>query len=407
MRSRLPLLPGRWRIVLAWLALTGATTALGTDGTWTRHVVQPGDTVPRLAWRYRLRVEAIRAANGLSGDTLAPGAVLRIPPTSEAVLAPRRAVTTAATPAAAAPIVAETMPSPPLEIAPRRAVQPPAPPEPTLEPERRAVRALPSPPIPKEDRQVSPYTRVLSANAGGNTLPRSEPPPVAPRPPIADPNTPSDEPGFSSNAAPPSPVPPGTRERRAPAPEPASPAESSAPGPRRDGSVAAFTAAATRLADRRISYNGSWTPPGESRSWTMDCSNTCRWLYRDAAGIELPRTASDQYVAMDRAGRLWKAPKGLFSSKIDTEKLRRRLKPGDLLFWENTYKPVRRPDITHVMLYLGQDEVGRWLMAGSQRSRGVSVYEFDATKTKGGYRTFFGLFKHEGRFVAYGRPLGK
>ena len=42
-----------------------------------------------------------------------------------------------------------------------------------------------------------------------------------------------------------------------------------------------------------------------------------------------------------------------------------------------------------------------------QRSRGVSVYEFDATKAKGGYRTFFGLFKHEGRFVAYGRPLGK
>lgn len=223
---------------------------------------------------------------------------------------------------------------------------------------------------------------------GERPLPRAEPPPPANR------NAPRDEPAFEQQETPPRPTAP-TKERGARK-------EPSAEKGSRD-----FIGQARRLASYGIRYNGAWTPPGESDAWVMDCSNTCRWVYREAAGVTLPRTASDQYVQLDRAGLLWKAPRGLFSSSVNVKKLDRNLRTGDLLFWENTYKPVRHPDITHVMLFLGEDKDGHWFMAGSQASKGVAIYEFDPNKKKGGYKTFFGLFKHEGKFVAYGRPLGK
>jgi cell wall-associated NlpC family hydrolase len=136
----------------------------------------------------------------------------------------------------------------------------------------------------------------------------------------------------------------------------------------------------------------------------MDCSNTSRYLYRTVAGVDIGRTASDQYYFLRLKNRAWDVPTGWdHLPKIDY--LRKHLAPGDLLFWENTYKPVRSPDITHVMVFLGQDSNGRWLMAGSQESAGVSIYRFDPQAPKGGYSAWFGLVHHEGRFVAYGRPL--
>lgn len=138
----------------------------------------------------------------------------------------------------------------------------------------------------------------------------------------------------------------------------------------------------------------------------MDCSNTARWLYREAAGVELPRTASDQYESLRVAGKLWETPRPDASRPDRLDRfLATRLQPGDLLFWENTYRPVRQPDITHVMIYLGRDASGRLLMAGSQSSQGVSIYRFDPHATKGGYSAWFGLVRRHGRFVAYGRPL--
>jgi hypothetical protein len=53
-------------------------------------------------------------------------------------------------------------------------------------------------------------------------------------------------------------------------------------------------------------------------------------------------------------------------------------------------------------------------MAGSQTSRGgehnrrnggPDIYVFDPTKPCGGYSTWLGLVRHQGRFCAYGRPL--
>jgi cell wall-associated NlpC family hydrolase len=173
-----------------------------------------------------------------------------------------------------------------------------------------------------------------------------------------------------------------------------------------------FLAETRNLAAQGVSYDGSWRPDGESHRWEMDCSNTSRYLYQVTAGIQLPRTASDQYYYLHLQDKAWDVPM-TSAGFADCNYLRNNLKPGDLLFWENTYRPERQPPITHVMIFLGSDERGRWLMAGSQGSRGFynprhsgpDVYVFDPTHAVGGYSSWLGLERHHGRFVAYGRPL--
>jgi cell wall-associated NlpC family hydrolase len=173
-----------------------------------------------------------------------------------------------------------------------------------------------------------------------------------------------------------------------------------------------FLSETRTLASHGICYDGSWRPDGESRCWEMDCSNTTRYLYQVTAGIALPRTASDQYYYLHLQDKAWDVPMNS-SGFADCNFLRSNLKPGDLLFWQNTYRPERQPPITHVMIFLGSDARGRWLMAGSQGSHGFynrrrsgpDVYVFDPTHYVGGYTTWLGLVHHRGQFVAYGRPL--
>jgi LysM repeat protein len=174
-----------------------------------------------------------------------------------------------------------------------------------------------------------------------------------------------------------------------------------------------FKLEAEILANRGIEYDEDWCPPGESHSWAMDCSNTSRYLYKITTGIQLPRTASDQYYYLHLQDKAWDVPDGS-NGYADMNYLRENLKPGDLLFWENTYRPERQPPITHVMIFLGTNEKGQWIMAGSQTSRGglhnrrnggPDIYVFDPDKPCGGYSTWLGLVHHQGRFCAYGRPL--
>lgn len=202
-----------------------------------------------------------------------------------------------------------------------------------------------------------------------------------------------------------------------PAPAPAEPLPSTTPAPtpaRTKSSLLRekFISETKAIAARGVGYNKAWRPPGEKNAWIMDCSNTTRWLYREVAGIELERTASSQYDQLYQMKRAWLAPR--LAQEPDVDQLRQRLRVGDLLFWENTYRPVRSTPITHVMIYLGRDETGRMLMAGSQTSRGFynprgngpDVYEFKPQRNAGGYHTgFFGMTRVTGRFIAYGRPL--
>ena len=174
-----------------------------------------------------------------------------------------------------------------------------------------------------------------------------------------------------------------------------------------------FLQEAHELGNKGIEYDESWRPPGESQSWDMDCSNTSRYIYKITTGIQLPRTASDQYYYLHLQNKAWDVPQAP-DGFADCHYLRENLKPGDLLFWENTYKPERQPPITHVMVFLGTNEKGQWIMAGSQSSRGglhnrshggPDIYVFDPTKPCGGYSTWMGMVRHQGRFCAFGRPL--
>jgi cell wall-associated NlpC family hydrolase len=174
-----------------------------------------------------------------------------------------------------------------------------------------------------------------------------------------------------------------------------------------------FISQARALGDMGINYDDDWRPPGESHTWAMDCSNTTRYLYKVTAGIDLPRTASDQYYYLHLQGKAWDVPQGP-NGFADTNYLRQNLKPGDLLFWENTYRPERQPPITHVMIFLGENAQGYWIMAGSQsshggehnrRNGGPDIYYFRPSQACGGYTTWMGLVHHQGRFCAFGRPL--
>jgi Cell wall-associated hydrolases (invasion-associated proteins) len=94
---------------------------------------------------------------------------------------------------------------------------------------------------------------------------------------------------------------------------------------------------------------------------------------------------------------------GIFGGVPESGWWAKRLQPGDLLFWEHTYKPRRKPPVTHVMVYLGRGARGELLMVGSQSSRGVGVYQLQPRVVYGGHGGFLGLFKKKGRLVAYGR----
>ncbi|SDU07226.1 LysM repeat-containing protein [Verrucomicrobium sp. GAS474] len=173
-----------------------------------------------------------------------------------------------------------------------------------------------------------------------------------------------------------------------------------------------FLAETKALAVKGVGYDQDWTPPGEDEAWDMDCSNTSRYLYRKVTGISMQRTASDQYYDLQQQGRAWDAPLDA-DGKPDVAWLDTHLRVGDLLFWENTYKPRRDPNITHVMIYLGKNNRNQWLMAGSQSGGGFfntsgsgpDVYVFKPTASVGGYYKNLGFTHVSGRFVSFGRPL--
>ncbi len=75
----------------------------------------------------------------------------------------------------------------------------------------------------------------------------------------------------------------------------------------------------------------------------MDCSAFTRAIFRETYGVELPRTSKQMY-GVGRA-----IPQ------------RQDLKPGDLVFFKNTYSG---PGVSHVGIYLGE---GRFAHASSSK----------------------------------------
>lgn len=158
-----------------------------------------------------------------------------------------------------------------------------------------------------------------------------------------------------------------------------------------------LVAAIRGIASSGVPYAGTWVAPSGERL-SMDCSNTARWLLQETQGLQVPRTASSQYEFFRKQGKLRRV-------SSSPAKLRRILRPGDVLFWEHTYRPRRKPPVTHVMIYAGTTPDGTMQMVGSQGSRGPNVYSFRPDRRMGGYRWFLGLLKRSGRFVAFARPM--
>lgn len=167
------------------------------------------------------------------------------------------------------------------------------------------------------------------------------------------------------------------------------------------------------LGSQHISYNESWRPPQASAEWgAMDCSNTVRFIYSAVFGVKLPRTASDQFVALRNSNRFNPAPLKP-DGTVDKAALLSQLRSGDLLFWEWTYDVDREPPVSHVMIYLGRKANGTPMMVGSSSGArgeqathgGVDAYAFEPNAPSGSVKGFFGNVVHRGRFIGFARPI--
>lgn len=166
------------------------------------------------------------------------------------------------------------------------------------------------------------------------------------------------------------------------------------------------------LSKQDLAYGQSWQPPGHPHVITMDCSNTIRFIVWKVFGLNLPRTASSQYVQLKRKEKVKPVPLQA-DGRVDSERLLAEMRSGDLLFWEWTYNVPRDPPISHVMIYLGRKKNGQAMIAGSsqrldgERGGGVDVYAFDPNAAVGNARNFFNFVMHRGRLVAYARPTAQ
>jgi cell wall-associated NlpC family hydrolase len=102
---------------------------------------------------------------------------------------------------------------------------------------------------------------------------------------------------------------------------------------------------ALRLTRLGLSYRYGSDDPA---SGGMDCSGTVYHLLRDAGVDDPPRDSGEMYHWIWTQGRF----QAVVSSNPATFELA-RLRPGDLLFWADTYAVKRDPPVSHVMLYLG------------------------------------------------------
>jgi peptidoglycan DL-endopeptidase CwlO len=134
---------------------------------------------------------------------------------------------------------------------------------------------------------------------------------------------------------------------------------------------------ALELTTRDLTYTYGSADPANGG---MDCSGFVYYVLSKNGIADVPRSSSEQYVWLRRAGKF----EPVLSRKDDSFELE-NLQPGDLLFWTGTYSIDRDPPITHAMIYLGREKnTGKRVMVGSSDGRiyqgqsryGVSVFDF-------------------------------
>lgn len=162
--------------------------------------------------------------------------------------------------------------------------------------------------------------------------------------------------------------------------------------------VQSLLRAALALSTRKLGYTYGSASPDQGG---MDCSGTIYYLLREAGFTEVPRSSSEQYGWVRKAGNF----RAVVGTSMESFELK-ELAPGDLLFWTGTYDVDRDPPVTHTMIYLGKAKSdGLPLMFGSSDGRtyrgkkqwGVGVFEFRIPRpTK----------SSPARFVGYSRIPG-
>lgn len=117
----------------------------------------------------------------------------------------------------------------------------------------------------------------------------------------------------------------------------------------------------------------------------MDCSGTMAYILRAQGFKDVPRDASGQYTWVRKKGGFY----SVISKKSDSFEYS-DLQPGDLLFWNGTYKIDRDPPVTHSMIYLGIEKRRKQhVMFGASDGRtydgksrwGVGVFDFRREST--------------------------
>ncbi len=133
---------------------------------------------------------------------------------------------------------------------------------------------------------------------------------------------------------------------------------------------------AMHLSKKHLTYRfGSDNP----KFGGMDCSGVIYYLLKQIKNVYVPRDSYEMYFWLLHAGKMHHVTSYNFHSYQF-----RDLRPGDLLFWTGTYFTHRKPPITHVMMYLGENKNNEPLMFGSsdggiykdKEMWGVSVFDF-------------------------------
>ncbi|HNO23132.1 MAG TPA: NlpC/P60 family protein [Leptospiraceae bacterium] len=168
------------------------------------------------------------------------------------------------------------------------------------------------------------------------------------------------------------------------------------------------------IGKQKISYGKKWKPPGSDTELSMDCSNTAKYLYQVAFGVTLPRSAYDQYDLVSKTGGLHTVPT-LADKSVDIEKLKKKLKSGDLLFWIDTHSEIpsdRSPSIGHVMIFLGKTKSGKMKMGGAgtfgkgeyNLNGGVDIYPFNPNDFQGCVKDSSKKCIRNSKFIGFGKP---
>jgi peptidoglycan DL-endopeptidase CwlO len=153
------------------------------------------------------------------------------------------------------------------------------------------------------------------------------------------------------------------------------------------------------LAKRGLNYKYASADPANGG---LDCSGFIYYVLTKSGVKNVPRDAREQYVWVRKAGNF----QAVLAQGEDTFELD-GLRPGDLLFWANTSRANREPEITQTMIYIGRDKTTkqRLMIGATERGTykgrplsGVGAFDFDlkAAEQEPGQET-------DSVFVGYGR----